>query len=284
MKRFMAVVLSMALVGSVVAAQAQQGTSTATAKSTRKKVAAKKGPTVSEQLSEMKQAIDAQQQQIKQLSDLVQTRDQRIQQLEQRLDQSQAVATQAQTKADTAVAQTTEQQQTVLALKSDVTDLKTSATNSALTLQETQKSFKEAFESPMAIHYKGITITPGGFLAGESVYRSRATGGDATPFNNIFMPGSGANRISEFFGSGRQSQITMRAEGKLKDVKLTGYYEADFLSAGTTSNNNQTNSYTLRQRQLWGQAAFTNGWTFTTGQMWTLATENRKGTDNLTEA
>ena len=30
---------------------------------------AKKGPTVSEQLSEMKQAIDAQQQQIKQLSD-----------------------------------------------------------------------------------------------------------------------------------------------------------------------------------------------------------------------
>ena len=39
----------------------------------------------------MKQAIDAQQQQIKQLSDLVQSRDQKIQQLEQRLDQSQTV-------------------------------------------------------------------------------------------------------------------------------------------------------------------------------------------------
>src|SRR5271166_1700319 len=285
MKRTMAMVLSLALAGCVIAAQAQQDTATPTTKSARKKAVAKKaGPSVSEQLSELKQAIDAQQQQIKQLGDMVQTRDQKIQTLEQRLDQSQAAAVQAQTKADTAVAQSTEQQQTVMALKSDVTDLKTTATNSALTLQETQKSFKEAFESPMAIHYKGITITPGGFLAGESVYRSRATGGDATPFNNIFMPGSGANRISEFFGSGRQSQITMRAEGKLKDVKLTGYYEADFLSAGTTSNNNQTNSYTLRQRQLWGQAAFTNGWTFTTGQMWTLATENRKGTDNLTEA
>jgi predicted RNase H-like nuclease (RuvC/YqgF family) len=141
MKRIMAMVLSMALAGSAIAAQAQQDTATTTtAKSPRKKMVAKKtGPTVSEQLSEMKQAIDAQQQQIRQLGDLVQTRDQKIQQLEQRLDQSQAVATQAQTKADTAVAQTTEQQQTVMALRSDVTDLKTTATNSAMTLQETQK-------------------------------------------------------------------------------------------------------------------------------------------------
>ena len=46
----------------------------------------------------------------------------------------------------------------------------------------------------------------------------------------------------------------MLAEGKLSDVKLSGYVEADFLSAGVTSNNNQSNSYTLRQRQVWGQA------------------------------
>jgi len=285
MKRIMAVVLSMALAGSVIAAQAQQDTTTATtAKSMRKKVAPRaSGPTISAQLSEMKQAIDAQQQQIKQLSDLVQSRDQKIQQLEQRLDQSQTVATQAQTKADTAVAQTTEQQQTVMALRSDVTDLKTSATNSALTLQETQKRMGD-LESPLAIRYKGITITPGGFLAGESVYRNRALGADATPFNSLNYPGAGQNTISEFFGSGRQSQITMRAEGKAGNTKLTGYYEADFLSAGVTSNNNQTNSYTLRQRQAFAQAASSNGWTFTGGQMWTLATENRKGTDNLTEA
>ena len=286
MKRMMAVVLSMVLVGSVTAAQAQEGAGTATtAKSERKKAVAKTaGPTVSAQLSEMKQAIDAQQQQIKQLTDLIQSRDQKIQQLEQRLDQSQTVATQAQTNADAAVAQTSAQQQTVMALKSDVTDLKTTATNSALTLQETQKSIKGELENPVAIRYKGITITPGGFLAGESVYRNRALGADATPFNNVNMPGSGANAISEFFGSGRQSQITMRADGKVGNAKLTGYYEADFLSAGVTSNNNQTNSYTLRQRQAWGQAAFDNGWSFTGGQMWTLLTENRKGIDNLNTA
>ncbi len=90
--------------------------------------------------------------------------------------------------------------------------------------------------------------------------------------------------MSEFFGSGRQSRISMLAEGRLSSVKLSGYYESDFLSAGVTSNNNQSNSYTLRQRQAWGQAAFDNGWTVTGGQMWSLVTETKHGTDNRTEA
>src|ERR1700693_4618179 len=93
MKRIVAVVLSMALAGSVIPAQAQQGTTAPTTKSVRKRATPKaSGPTISTQLSEMKKAIDAQQQQIKQLSDLVQSRDQKIQQLEQRLDQGQTVA------------------------------------------------------------------------------------------------------------------------------------------------------------------------------------------------
>jgi len=283
MKRMMAVLLSMALAGSVMVAQDQQGATTATT-AKKKMVPKKTGPTVSEQLSEMKQAIDAQQQQIKQLTDLVQSRDQKIQQLEQRLDQSQTVAVQAQTRADTAVAQTTEQQQTVMALKSDLTDLKSNATNAAMSLQETQKRMGD-LESPLAIHFKGITITPGGFLAAESVYRNRSLASDInTPFNSVSMPGSGMNAVSEFYGSGRQSRISMLAEGKISDAKLTGYYEADFLSAGVTSNNNQSNSYTMRQRQVWGQAALDNGWSVTGGQMWSLVTETKKGVDNRSEA
>jgi len=284
MKRMMAVVLSMTLLGSGIAAQAQNAPATTTTKSARKKAAPKPaGPTISSQLSDMKQAIDAQQAQIKQLSDLIQSRDQKIQQLEQRLDQNQAVATQAQTKADTAVAQSTDQQQTVIALKSDVTDLKSNATNTAMTLQETQKRIGE-IESPLAIHYKGITITPGGFLVGETVYRNRALGAEATPFNSLNYPGSGQNTISEFYGSGRQSRISMLAEGKIGIAKLSGYYEADFLGVGISSNPNQTNSYALRQRQAWGKAEFGEGWSVTGGQMWTLATETKKGLDNRTEA
>ena len=76
----------------------------------------------------------------------------------------------------------------------------------------------------------------------------------------------------------------MLAEGRLQSAKLTGYVEADFLSAGVTSNNNQSNSYTLRQRQAWGQAAFDSGWSFTGGQMWSLVTETKHGMDNRTEA
>ena len=85
--------------------------------------------------------------------------------------------------------------------------------------------------------------------------------------------------MSEFFGSGRQSRISMLAQGKLDNMKMTGYVEADFLSAGVTSNNNESNSYTLRQRQAWAQAALNNGWSFTGGQMWSLVTETKMGED-----
>jgi hypothetical protein len=282
MKRFMAVALSMVLGGSLIAAQAQDTSTSTTAKTTRKK--APKGPTVEEQLNEMKQAIEAQQQQIRQLSDQVQSRDQRIQQLEQRLDQNQSVATQAQTKADTAVAkadtavaQTAEQQQTVVALKSDVTDLKTTATNATAALQESEKTIS-AFESPSTIHVKGINITPGGFAEAAFVRRSRELGADVTtPFNSLTLPGASQSQLPEFFASARQSRPTVYVVGRLKNVEFSSYISADFLSAGVTSTATQTNSYTLRLRQAWGQAKFDNGWKFLGGQFWSLVTENRAG-------
>jgi hypothetical protein len=53
---------------------------------------------------------------------------------------------------------------------------------------------------------KGITITPGGFLAAESIRRLRALAADVnTPFNSLTTPGASASNISEFYGSGRQS-------------------------------------------------------------------------------
>ena len=138
---------------------------------------------------------------------------------------------------------------------------------------------------PTSIHYKGVTLTPGGFFAAESVWRQKALGADInTPFNNIPFDGASNSHLTEFFGSGRQSRISMLVEGKMDNVKIGGYYEMDFLSAGTTSNNNQSNSYTMRQRQFWAQAAFTNGFTFTGGQQWSLITETTHGMDNRTEA
>jgi len=135
------------------------------------------------------------------------------------------------------------------------------------------------------IRFKGITITPGGFFAAEGVYRNRAITNDVnTDFKGIPFDGASTAHVNDLNFSGRQSQINLRVQGKLDDVKIGGYFEGDFLSAGVTSNENQTNSYTFRQRQFWAQAAFESGWTITGGQMWSLVTETKKGTEPLTEA
>ena len=235
-------------------------------------------------VQELKDAIASQQatlarqqREIQQLQDQLRQRDQAVQ-------QAQSAATDASGKADAAQAAATQQQQSVTELKGDVTDLKNNMANTVVTVQEAQKGIKAATESPIALHYKGVTITPGGFLAAESVRRSRALGSDInTPFNTIPTPGASGSSISEFFGSGRQSRVSMLVEGKEAGVKMSGYVEADFLSAGVTSNNNESNSYSLRQRQVWGQAALDSGWTLTGGQMWSLVTETKQGMDNRTE-
>ena len=220
-------------------------------------------------------ALLEQQQQIQQLQAEVHRKDPAV-------EQAQSTAADAASKADAATAQANQDQASVAALKSDVTDLKSGMANTVMTLQETQKTVSDP---PTAIHVKGVTITPGGFLAAEFVRRSRALAADInTPFNSVTMPGASQSSVSEFFGSGRQSRISMLVEGRLKSAKVSGYVEADFLSAGITSNNNESNSYTLRQRQAWGQAAFDNGWSFTGGQMWSLLTETKKGMDNRSEA
>jgi hypothetical protein len=137
---------------------------------------------------------------------------------------------------------------------------------------------------PTSWGFKGVTFTPIGFFAAESVWRQRGLGADInTPFNSLPMPGASQYNISEFNASGRQSRIGMLVQGKLSSVKIGGYYEADFLSAGTTSNDNQSNSYTLRQRQFWAQAAFDSGFTITGGQMWSLVTQTAKGVDPRSE-
>jgi hypothetical protein len=236
-------------------------------------------------LSEMQKSIEAQQQQIQHLVEQVQSRDGQIQELQQQMNQVRGAASQAQQAAAAATSQNTQQEQNITAIRSDVSGLQGSVSNTALALQDTQKNVNAALESPLALHYKGITITPGGFLAAEFVRRSRALAADVnTPFNSLTVPGASQSGLSEFFGSGRQSRISMLAEGHLQRATLSGYVEADFLSAAASSNNNQSNSYSLRQRQAFGQVALDNGFTFTGGQMWSLVTETKHGVDNRSEA
>lgn len=101
---------------------------------------------------------------------------------------------------------------------------------------------------------------------------------NATPYMN-----SGEAHTSEWVPSARQTRLSVMATGKVPFGTLTGMVETDFLSAGTTSNNTQSNSYTLRLRQAWGQAAIGNI-KVTGGQMWSLLGENKKSADPGQEA
>ncbi len=172
----------------------------------------------------------------------------------------------------------------ITAVNSTVSDLKVANTGLAQTISDTRKDLTSAIESPSAMHYKGVTITPVAFFAFEGVYRGRSINSDInTPFNTTPFPGSNQGHISELNFSGRQSRLGGLFEGKASTFKLSGYFETDFLSAAASSNNNQSNSYALRVRQIWGKAETEKGFGVTGGQTWSLVTENGKSTDVRTE-
>jgi hypothetical protein len=251
-------------------------------RTTTRKAAVPPKPSVESQIQGLREEMQTQIQQLKQqLND----RDQQLQQAQQAAAAAQASAAQAQQQAAQQSETLTENTQAVSNLQGAVTDLKTNNVSLASTVQTEQEKVEKQIGNPDALHYKGITLSPNGsFLAAETVYRQRATGGGLnTQFNGIPLNNAPQGQYSEFYGSARQSRVAMFAEGKVSpDFVLHGYYEADWLSAGATSNNNQSDSYTLRQRQLWAQARV-NSLTFTAGQMWSLATETTKLTQNKSE-
>jgi hypothetical protein len=229
-------------------------------------------PITAADIQALKEALAAQQLQIEHLT----------RQLQRQQDwQAQKSATERMGKTDTAQTQAVPQQQ-LAEVTNSVAIQQNGTPTSWLNLQDTQTdpgAKPNPLESPViSIHFKGITITPGGFAAAEFVRRSRALGADlTTPFNSLTMPGASQSSLSEFFGSARQSRPSVYVDGRLKNVEFSSYVSGDFLSAGVTSTATQTNSYTFRLRQAWGQARFDNGWSLLGGQMWSLVTENKAG-------
>jgi len=273
------------LVISSISLQAQ--TSTATTKTTGKATVHKKAPVESplaRQIRELREQMLSQQAQIDALKQQNADKDAKLAAAQQSAQDAQAAAASASAKADSLSSNLSTNTEAVSSLNSTVTDLKTTNVGLAQTISDTKKTISDQLESPLAIHYKGVAITPVGFFAAESVYRQRSLNSDVnTPFNSTPYPGAAQANTSEFNFSGRQSRIGALFQANPGPFRFAGYVEADFLSAGATSNDNQSNSYTLRQRQIWGQAATNSGFTVTGGQMWSLVTENKVGTDVRTE-
>jgi TolA-binding protein len=274
---------TLALVSAMSAGMAQttaSGTTSTTHKRPVRKAPVPKKPSVESQIESLREDMQTQIQQLKQqLSD----RDQQLQQAQQAAAAAQAAAAQAQQQAQQQATTVTENTQAVSNLQGAVTDLKSSNASLTTTLQSDQEKVQKQINNPDAIHFKGVTLSPtNSYLAGETVYRTHATASDIpTPFSSLPYEHADAYSLSEFYGTARQSRIALMAEGKAGTTTLRGYYEADWLGTGVSSNNNESNSYVLRERVLWGQAALSNGWAFTGGQLWSLATEDKVGISNL---
>ena len=259
---------------------------TAAARKKRVRVRKSAKPTVQAEIEALRSDLTTQRTQIDALQQQLSSRDAQLQQVQTQAQQAIEQATE-QGQSAIAAQQAVNAQNTtaVAALQSSVTDLQGNTASIATTIQQDQTATKKAIENPDSIHFKGVTLSPtGSFIEFATVNRTRAEGADINAqFTGIPYTASDAGRLSEFFATARQSRLALYASGKVGTTAVSGYYEADFLSAGATSNNNQSNSYTLRERQLWAQAAFHSGLTLTGGSQWTLATENAHGIDNRTE-
>ena len=273
--RFAATLVSLASLSPALHAQA--GVEHHSAAVRKHKAARPRKPSLQEQLAQLQQQLQEQNERFQQELDALKAqlaeKQTQVDTATQTADAAQQKAAAAQAQADAASQQSTaavqQLQQTV--------ETENAATQSTIAQVQTQQvEIRKQVEEPAVLHYKGITLTPGGFLAGESIWRQRAMNADIyTNFNGTPYPGAGEAHTSEWVPSARQTRLSLLASGNVPFGTVKGYFEGDFLSAGSTSNNLQTNSYTLRVRQAWGQAQ-AGSFTFTAGQMWTLLTEDKK--------
>jgi hypothetical protein len=291
MKKLAALTLSLFLTSGIAFADSPKdadaaATAAKKAPSEKAKESDKSNSAIAAEIEELRQTLQSQQEQLQLLKQELAKRDRQI-------DEAREAAAAANSRASEASVKATEAVTTSAAARSASAALGNNAVVSTagdpiVTQQGSDPKdpkSKPTEDGPGSIRYKGVTLTPGGFIAAETVYRTRATSSDInTPFNSIPFGGNSLSKVSEFNFTARQSRPTVLVETNIGPTKVSGYFEADFLGAGTTSNNRQTNSYVFRQRQIWAQVAFDSGLSITGGQMWSLATENKKGIQNRQEA
>jgi hypothetical protein len=288
MKKLATLTLSMFLISGTAFADTPKNADPQPAKAKPKaaKKADKSDAAISAQLEELRQALQSQQEQLQMLKEELAKRDRQIDEAREAAAAANARAAEASTKATEAVNTTAEVKSTAVSLNSTVSTLKASnealKTTGATEQADAQKAMEEG---PSTLKYKGVNITPGGFIAAETVFRTRNDTSDInTDFTGIPYPGLASSKISENQFSGRQSRLWLMVDSKVGIAKVTGYYEGDFLAAAVTSNNRQSNSYGFRQRQLWASVKFDSGLYIAGGQMWSLVTESKKGIENRQEA
>ncbi|HXJ84867.1 MAG TPA: hypothetical protein VMS64_40020, partial [Candidatus Methylomirabilis sp.] len=145
-------------------------------------------------------------------------------------------------------------------------------------VSDTRSAAPVAARDPQGGSSESFRLTPGGFIESAMIFRSRNENADlGSTYGNIPFDGTANSDLTEFRGSARQSRLSLLAEGKTDWADLSAYYEMDFLGAAPTANEQESNSFNMRQRQLWAQIGLKNGFSLLGGQAWSLITTDRAG-------
>jgi hypothetical protein len=131
-----------------------------------------------------------------------------------------------------------------------------------------------------SFHYKGVTITPGGFVAAEGIYRQHNQENDIwTNFNAIPFENNPAGHASEARFTARQSRLSALMQGDPnEETHLAFFAEFDFQGGAQTANSVESNSYNPRLRHLYASIDWDNlGLHLLAGQTWSLVTLNTAG-------
>jgi hypothetical protein len=139
--------------------------------------------------------------------------------------------------------------------------------------------------SPLQFKLGDAFFTPVGFMDMTSVTRSTNTGsGIGTNFGSIPYGNAQAGALSETFLSPQNSRIGMRVDAMVKDMKVTGYWESDFLGqVGSPPNGGlavSSNPFVFRLRLYWVDVR-KGKFEILGGQSWSLMTPNRQGVSPL---
>jgi len=199
-----------------------------------------------------------------------------VETLKSRLDQQTADATATKQQVETAQAQVQAVQGQVAQTQTEVAALPTSVA------KQVDTSIDKARHADH-FYYKGVTITPGGFIELAGIYRQHFQGNDiATSFAAIPFPNNRPSHVEEFRFSAHQSRVSLLTEGVVNDrIKLAAYAELDFQGGAQTANSNESNSFNPRLRHLYATADWIvgddAGLHLLAGQNWSLVTMNQNG-------
>src|SRR5438132_3313462 len=130
--------------------------------------------------------------------------------------------------------------------------------------------------------YQGITLTPGGWIDLDGIYRSRNLASDVGSIYAFIPFGISKNHnVDETRFSARTSRFSLLAEGNVDAAThVAGYGEIDFEGAAQTANSVATNSYNPRMRQLSVAVDRADlGLHVMAGQSWSLNTPMKAGID-----